>query len=229
MFKTLLWDLDGTILDFKAAQYNAIKGCFEKFNLGICTDEMIEIYSGINAKYWEALERGELTKPQVLLGRFEEFFGLYNINKDVIPAFEDEYQIRLGDTVVFFPHAKEMLEYYHGKLPQVLVTNGTTVTQDRKLKNAELRPLFEHIFYSEKVGHEKPAKEYFDIVLSSIPSCAKEEVLIIGDSLTSDMKGGNNAGIQTCWYNPNGLSNTKGVHIDYEIKDLLELKEIVGI
>lgn len=227
MIKVLLWDLDGTILDFIEAQYNAIKACFEKFNLGECSDEMIEIYSGINGKYWEALERGELTKQQVLFGRFEEFFDLYGIRKDIIPDFEEEYQIRLGDTVAFFPHAMEMLEYFHGKLPQVLVTNGTTVTQDRKMDNAKLRPLFDELFYSEKVGHEKPSVEYFNAVLSAIGNYEKDEILIIGDSLTSDMKGGNNAGIKTCWFNPKGLENTKGVHVDFEIRDLSELKNIV--
>jgi len=227
MIKVILWDLDGTLLDFTMAQRNAMQSCFKKFNLGELTDEMLADYSLINAKYWEMLERGEMTKARILLARFEEFFGKYGLDQSCIPEYELEYQKRLGDTVAFFPHAFETITSLKGKVLQCLVTNGTKITQERKLKNSKLDVVFDKFFISEDVGAEKPSALFFDRVFSELGNVSKEEVIIIGDSLTSDIKGGNNAGVKTVWFNPGHLKNDKGVTVDYEITDLTELLEII--
>ena len=225
--KAVLWDVDGTLLDFLAAARAAVKTCFSLFGLGECTDEMITQYSAINVRWWQALERGEYTKPEILVGRFVEFFAARGIDTAVAPAFNAEYQLRLGDTIVFCPHAKETVLALRGRVAQCAVTNGTKVAQDKKLDRSGLDKLLDPIFISEVIGAEKPSREFFAPVLAALEGIKPEEMLIIGDSLTSDIRGGINAGIRTCWYNPNGHAAPPELSIDYTISDIAEVLQIV--
>lgn len=229
MIKVLLWDIDGTLLDFAKAEEYGIRKCFEVFSLGECTDEMLSRYSVINRKYWEMLERNELTKPQVLRGRFEEFFRTEGIDFDKIDEFNLEYQYRLGDKVFFCDNGLETVLSLKGKIKQYAVTNGTYTAQSRKLSQSGLDKIFDGIFISDKVGFEKPAIEFFEAVQNEIGRFNRNEVMIIGDSLTSDMRGGNNAGILCCWYNPYGARNKDNLKIDYEIKDIGEASDIIKL
>lgn len=227
MIKVILWDVDGTLLDFEAAERVGIRQCFASHDMGECTDEMLKRYSVINKKYWEALERGELTKPEVLVGRFREFFAAEGLPVEKAESFDAEYQVRLGDTVVFCDNAFELVKKYKDQVKQYAVTNGTKVAQDKKLKNSKLDTLFDGIFISDVLGVEKPNAGFFDFVFESIGDYDKSEVMIVGDSLTSDIRGGNNAGILTCWYNPKKMENTKGVNVDFEISNLWEIEQIL--
>ena len=227
MFKVILWDVDATLLNFEKAEEAGIRGCFEKFNLGECSDEMLDVYKRINRRYWLMLERGEIEKPVLLVKRFEDFLDAYGLNSSVAAAFNEEYQLLLGDTVVFYDNALEAVQALKGRVLQCAVTNGTKVAQDRKLKNSGLDKELDHIFISEEVGVEKPNKAFFDAVFAKIGDVSPEEVLIVGDSLTSDMKGGNNAGIVCCWYNPAGKMNDKNLRIDYEITDLQDILRLI--
>ncbi len=229
MIKVILWDIDGTLLSFKLAERAAIRACFEKFGLGEITDGMLAEYSAINARYWKRLELGELTKQQVLRGRFEEFFAAYRLDTGCVDAFNAEYQVRLGETVVFNDNAKELVQRLRGKVKQYAVTNGTLVAQRGKLRNSGLDKLLDDVFISDVVGVEKPGIGFFDAVFASIGHYEKDEVLIVGDSLTSDIQGGNNAGILCCWYNPAGEPVPKTLRVDYDIRDLNELAEIIGL
>ena len=121
MIKVLLWDIDGTLLNFLAAEKAAMKKCFEVCGIGECTDEMIARYSKINRKYWEMLERGEITKPQVLIGRFEEFFESEGIVTDCATEFNKEYQVRLGDTICFNDDGYEIIKSLKGKVKQYIL------------------------------------------------------------------------------------------------------------
>lgn len=228
MFKAILWDIDGTLLDFDRAEEAGIRGCFQAFGLGECTDEMLKEYQKINRSYWQMLERGEIEKQVLLVRRFEDFLKRYHLNYAVAAAFNDEYQLRLGDTVVFCEHASETVQTLAGKILQCAVTNGTKVAQDRKLKNSGLDKLFDFVFISEEVGAEKPQKAFFDTVFSQIGSFKPEEILIVGDSLTSDIQGGINAGIKTCWFHPKQRNNTTGFLPDYEITDIKEVMDILN-
>lgn len=227
MIKVILWDIDGTLLDFGAAEKAAIHQCFASHGLGECTDDMLERYIVINRRYWEALEKGELTKPEVLVGRFREFFETEGLPVEKAESFNAEYQVRLGDTVVFCDNGFELVQKYKGELKQYAVTNGTKVAQDRKLKNSGLDVLLDGIFISDVLEVEKPNIGFFDLVFAEIGNYAKDEVLIVGDSLTSDMQGGVNAGIVTCWYNPKGFVNNKKIDINFEIKNLWEIEQIL--
>ena len=227
MIKVILWDIDATLLDFLAAEKAAIRTCFSKYNLGECTDEMLGRYSIINKKYWEMLERGELSKAYILVNRFRECFASEGVETDCEKEFNDSYQVALGDTICFRDNGYELVKKLQGRYRQFVVTNGTFVAQERKLRKSGIGELVEEAFISDLIGFEKPSIEFFNHVFEKIGEYDKNEVLIIGDSLTSDMQGGNNAGIVCCWYNPNHLENTKNVKIDYEIEDLWKLEEIL--
>lgn len=227
MIKVILWDMDGTLLNFVKAEYHAIKKCFDLFGLGVCTDEMIARYSKINKTYWERLERKELTKPEVLVGRFEEFFAKEGIVTDCAAEFNKEYQSRLGDTICFCDNGYELVKALKTHVKQYAVTNGTKMAQEKKLEKSGLGDLLDGVFISEDVGVEKPDKQFFSYVWENIGQYEPNEVMIVGDSLTSDMQGGNNAQILCCWYNPNGAENETKLKIDYEIDDLQKIWSII--
>ena len=227
MYKYLLWDIDGTVLDFLASEASAIRALFKKYNLGDCSEDMLKLYSGINVKYWQMLERNELTKPEILVGRFREFFEKIGVDTAIAESFNREYQVTLGDFVVFMDKAEEILLSQKGKYTLIAVTNGTKIAQEKKLRRSGLDKIFDAVFISENVGAEKPNKAYFDYVFETMGITNKEEVLLIGDSLTSDMKGGYIAGVDTCWFNPAHNPNTLDIPITYEIDSLAKIQEIV--
>ena len=228
MIRVVLWDVDGTLLNFLESEKAAIRRCFEIFGLGICTDAMLADYSAINVRYWEMLENNEMTKPQILVGRFREFFGKYGIDTALAEPFNAEYQVRLGDTVRYYEGARETVTALKGRVLQCAVTNGTRIAQSRKLAASGLDRLLDRVFISDVLGVEKPNPEFFERVFAEIGDYNKEEILIVGDSLTSDMRGGVNAGIKTCWFNPTHAANAKNLPIDYEIDRIERVLEIVG-
>lgn len=223
MIKTLLWDVDGTLLDFHAAESAAVKHLFREFGLGECTDTMVSRYSAINDEYWQRLERNEITKDRVLVGRYEQFFTEMGIDPSLAPAFNRRYQLSLGDTIVYRDNSPEILKALQGHVKQYAVSNGTVVAQSRKLSRSGLGALLDGIFLSEDIGVEKPNIGFFERIFSIIRPGDPSEVMIVGDSLTSDIRGGNNAGIRTCWYNPARAKAPAGYRIDEDIADLHEL------
>ena len=227
MIKVILWDIDGTLLNFGMSEKYALRKCFSIYGLGECTDEMLARYSAINRKYWERLERRELTREQVLVGRFQEFLQAEGLPTDCVEAFNSEYQVRLGDCAFFNDDGYELVKRLKGRVQQYAVTNGTAVAQDRKLKLSGLDQLFDGVFISEQLGVDKPNQGFFDAVWSEIGHYDPEEVLIVGDSLTSDIQGGNNAGILCCWYNPAGKKNETELRIEWEIQNLNEVEQIL--
>ena len=243
MSKIILWDIDGTLLNFAESEKAALRSCFSLYEMGVCTDEMIARYSAVNRGYWERLERGELTKQEVLVGRFREFFKREGLSVEKAEAFNEEYQKRLGDTICFHDDGYEVVKELRGLARQYAVTNGTLTAQKRKLERSGLNELLDGAFISDEIGIEKPNIGFFDTVFRAIGAIQKENVFIVGDSLTSDMTGGNNAGIRCVWYRPGDGSESEGtggivkhitetvggrtIKIDYKIRDLHQVKEIV--
>jgi len=233
MIKAILWDIDGTLLDFEYAEKYAIRKCFELHGLGECSDAMLSRYSKINKKYWEALERGEMSKPQILVGRFKEFFETEGLDASVAEGFNRDYQIHLGDPegVKYMENADKVVNALSTKVFQGIVTNGTKTAQDRKLLASGLSKLIdrEYVFISEEVGFEKPNEHFFDPAFTLLNDLGinKDEVIIIGDSLTSDIQGGINVSIKTCWYNPKKKTNNLQIIPDMEISDIIQVLEIL--
>ena len=205
MYKAILWDVDGTLLNFLKSENAAIKECFQHFGLPECTDEMVGVYSAINEGYWKLLERG-VTCDEA------EFNALY--------------QRTLGSHIFPNDNGIELVRSLKGRVHQYAVTNGSAVAQERKLSVSGLDKLFDGIFISDKVGAEKPATEFFDRVFEQIPE-NREDVIIVGDSLTSDIRGANNAGIACCWYSPEPSEPPADLRIDYTITDLNQITEII--
>lgn len=228
MIKAILWDVDGTLLDFLAAEREALRECFRRLDFGECTDAMIARYSEINKRYWKRLEDGEITKKQVQLGRFQEFFRTEGLDVTMAQAFNQEYQVRLSDTIVFLDNAYELVQGLRSRVKQYAVTNGTAIAQERKLQRSGLDQLLDGVFISDHVGAEKPRPEFFQYVFEHIESYAADEILIVGDSINSDIRGGNEAGIRCCWYNPAGLPVPEGIRVDYDIRNLAEVPGLLA-
>ena len=225
--KAILWDVDGTLLDFAAAEKAAIQKLFGEFGLGECTDGMVARYSAINDAYWKRLERGEITKAEVLVGRYRDFFSEIGVDPSLAETFNARYQVALGDTVVYRDDSLEIVKALHGKVKQYVVSNGTVVAQTRKLERSGLGRWMDGIFLSEQLGAEKPSPRFFEQVFAALPDIPKEDMLIVGDSLTSDMQGGLNAGVPTCWYNPQSLPRPADMAIAFEIQNLQQIYELL--
>ena len=230
MIKYILWDIDNTLLSFDLAERAAMTSGFLKFNLDIRDDNALEAYKLINDKYWKKLENGELTRKQILGDRFREFFDRYGISYDdkMINDFNLYFQQEVGRQVFFNDGAREVLPILGKDYDQYAVTNGSKIAQEAKVKNSGLDKVFKKVFISEDLGFDKPYKEFFDIVFKDIGSENPDDYIVIGDSLTSDMRGANNAGIKNIWYNPKNKENDLGIKIDYCIDDLRKVVDIIG-
>lgn len=228
-FDILLWDVDGTLLDFHAAENIGIHSLFVDFGLGECTDEMIALYSAINANYWKKLETGEMSRAEILVKRFESFFNQIGVGPVDCEAFDAAYQKRLGETVIFRDKSYDLVKSLKGTIPQYAASNGTTVAQTGKLTKSGLINLLDGVFLSEQLGAAKPSAEFFEQVFKQIGAVNRERVLIVGDSLSSDILGAKNAGIKSCWYNPSHTVNTSTVIADFEADNLNQIPKILGL
>ena len=226
-YKYLLWDVDGTILNFELAERAAIRSLFDRFKLGDCSDEMLMYYSQINKRYWQLMESGKIKKDKMLVERFIEFFSNKGINADIAAEFNKEYQIALCDTIVFNDDAIDIIKHQKKTCKIIIVTNGTEVVQEKKLERSGLNDIVDNVFISELVGFEKPNIKFFEKVILEVGIKDLKEALIIGDSLTSDIQGGHNIGIDTCWYNPKNEENTTLLNPTYTIRNLHELENII--
>lgn len=225
MMEFLFLDLDDTILDFHKAERIALSKTLAGFGLEP-TEEVLARYHVINRLHWERLERGELTRDQVLEGRFRVLFTELGHPVDAV-AVTRCYERNLGIGHYFLPGAQEAVQRLHEKYRLFLASNGTASVQHARLTSAGLYPYFEKVFISQDIGHNKPSKEYFDVCFSQIPGFDPEKAMMVGDSLTSDILGGIRAGIRTCWVNPNHLPPRQDIPADLEIENLSQLEGLL--
>ena len=223
--KKLLFDLDDTILDFRTAERTSIRRTFEAFSIP-ADEAVLRRYSEINVGCWQRLERGTMTREEVLVGRFELLFRELGIAASA-HAVQDHYEALLESGHYFVPGAPELLEELYPRYELYLISNGNLRTQEGRLKSAGISPFFKGIFISEVIGVNKPAKAFFDACFTAIPGFRREDALIVGDSLSSDILGGINAGVRTCWFNPDGIPLSGSVRPDYEIHALGELPALL--
>lgn len=223
--KFLFFDLDDTLLDFHKAEAWALRQALRRSGIEP-TDAIAARYSEINQRQWELLEEKKLTREQVLIRRFQLLFQELGVNASCEDT-QQCYENMLAKGHDFMPGAPELLETLKGDYQLYLVSNGTAVVQDARLRDSGIEKYFRGIFISERVGVDKPQKEFFDRSFATIPNFDPDQAMIIGDSLTSDIRGGNNAGIRTCWYNPKHKPRRADIPVDYEIEDLLELPRLL--
>ena len=221
----LFLDLDDTILDFHKAERLAISRTFRSFGLEP-TDQVLERYHVINRQHWERLERGELTRDQVLTGRFQMLFEELGIPAQP-QAVAKGYEHNLGLGHYFLPGAKEALDTLRGKYRLFLASNGTASVQHSRLTSAGLYPYFEKVFVSQALGANKPSRAFFDACAAQIPGFDPQKALMVGDSLTSDILGGINAGMKTCWVCPPEAQGRPDIVPDYRIEALSQLPELL--
>lgn len=225
-YNTILLDFDDTLVDFYDAEDKAFHN-MAKFYNHYPTEKDFQFFKKVNQAHWEAFQKNELTKEEVLSHRFIEYFSHYGIEVD-----GKEADIRFRDElakapVKYFDLALETIDRLAQICDLYIVTNGVTDTQKRRIAQLDFKDVFAGVFISEETGYQKPMAEFFDHVYERIGKDKKEHSLIVGDSLTSDVLGGKNAGIATCWFNYRDKSNNSEIKPDYEIKNLSELVEIV--
>lgn len=223
-YTSIFLDLDNTLLDFNMAEKVAVKKVLQKYNLPH-DDEAVKTYSNINRNYWERFERGEIEKSEIFEGRFKTFLSVYSLEADTT-AIAKDYCLNLSEGYFKIDGAIEILEYLKKKDYRLYATtNGLSLTQFKRIKNSGLEPYFDKIFVSEQAGHQKPEKEYFNYVIENIDEKDRNKMLIIGDSQSSDILGGINSSIDTCWFNPSASSPK--YKSKFEISKLNEIKNIL--
>ena len=224
MIEFLLLDLDDTILDFHKAERIALSKTIRQFGVEP-TEEVLNRYHQINKWHWEQLELGIMTRAEVLVNRFGALFQELRI--DVEPAAcAKSYEHNLSIGHYFLPGAEEAVKRLHENYRLFLVSNGTAAVQHGRLTSAGLYPYFEQVFISQEIGFNKPDKAFFDRCFDRISGFAPDRALMVGDSLTSDIKGGVNAGLTTVWVNPEH-KDCGDIHPDYEIERLYQLETLL--
>ena len=225
MMEFLFLDLDDTILDFRQAEHTAITRTLSAFGIDP-TEEITEAYRRINLRCWKELERGTLTRDDLKRVRFEKLFQQFGVEADV-QAVSDAYMEFLGHGHWFLPGAEEAVERLSKKYRLFLASNGTASVQKGRMTSANLYRFFEQCFVSEELGAAKPSKAFFDASFARIEGFDPAKAMMVGDSLSSDILGGINAGIRTCWVNPNHAPADPKIPADYEIETLSQLEALL--
>lgn len=224
MYQFILLDLDNTILDFDTTEKNSFKKIIESFSIEFNL-EVLSQYKQINTSLWKLLEQGKVTKDTVLNIRFSEFFKLYNIDVDG-EKVEMQFRQYLDESSDLVPNAKNtLLELKNRGKKLYTASNGVYSTQIQRLTNAGILDLFDDMFISEKVGYEKPSVHFFKYCLDNIKDIEKDKIIMVGDSISSDIQGALNAGIDSCYYKHN--KELDCLNATYTINDISELLEIV--
>ena len=225
-YKHILLDFDGTIVDFYDAEEKAFYNMAKHYG-HFPTKQDFQHFRKVNQSHWEAFQQNELTKEQVLSHRFINYFNDYYIEvdgKEADEIFRDELA---KAPLKFFDQTIETINQLKDKHSLYIVTNGVTITQQRRIAQTNFNDIFNGIFISEQTGYQKPMREFFDYIFNEIGNINREETIIVGDSLTSDVMGGLNANIQTCWFNYREKENNSNIQPHYEIINLSELINIV--
>ncbi len=220
-YKTLLFDIDDTILNFHKAERKALCLALKKLNVEV-NEEILNRYHEINIKYWKMVEEKIITRDDCLIQRFEEFLPIYSITMKA-KDFEDLYRHYLNQQAYVIKNARLVLTNLQKNYRIYAITNGVKQTQDYRMKKAKMQSFFEKSFVSEAIGYHKPSLEYLQYVKVNIENFQPQTTLIIGDSLSSDIQLGINGHMDTCWFNLNRKRNTTSIQPTYEIHSLLEL------
>jgi 2-haloacid dehalogenase len=223
-YTTLLFDLDDTLMDFGKSEEYAIERLLEKYSIEV-TEPNKRLYSAINKSKWTALEKGEITRKELFITRFPDYFKALGVEADGAQANAD-YMNFLSQGRFVIDGAEEICRELKKKFSMYIITNGAKIVQQGRLKDLPLLQNFDGVFISEDVGFDKPKKEYFDHVFANISEKDKSKVLVIGDSLNSDIAGAVNYGLDSCWIN---RREDRSSDATYTVKNLDELYRLLQL
>ncbi len=224
-YSIALFDADNTLLDFSQSEHDALSECLMARDI-VPTEERIARYSAINDAHWKRLEKGLTTRDQLRIDRFSVFFDELGVHHDP-EQMANDYMAALSQKAYCMAGAEQLINRLVGKCRLFIITNGIASVQNARFNVTSMAPHFEGVFISEDVGYAKPDKQFFDYVATAIPNFDPRRALVIGDSLSSDIQGGINAGIDTCWLNRHGHSTPPEMTITYTVQSLDEVAPIL--
>jgi YjjG family noncanonical pyrimidine nucleotidase len=220
-YQWLFFDADGTLFDYDAAEASALEGAFRDFDLPF-DGQASETYRVINHQIWEDFEKGLVTPEGLRVLRFERLFSALNI-QSAAGLFSERYLMHLARSTHLIAGAEELLQSLRGKYCMAIITNGLKDVQRSRLARSTIHSYFREVMISEEMGVAKPDPRFFEMALQRCGSPLRDHVLVIGDSLTSDIQGGNGSGMDTCWFNPSGRAADPRFPAVYTIQSLGEL------
>jgi len=225
-YELVLFDADGTLFDFDKASEEALKRAMQLFNIDKWNADTWALYKKVNKQIWNEFELKQISAADLKLERFRRFFSALSVT-DVEPKdFSDKYLLFLSQGTYLIDGALELVQWCYGKFKLGIITNGLTNVQKPRFNESVLNKYFEHYIISEEIGFAKPHPEIFDYSFEKFNHTDKKSAIIIGDNLTSDIKGGIDYGIDTCWFNALG-ANSDSIIPTYEINKLENLKDIL--
>lgn len=225
-YELILFDADETLYDFKKSEREAFKNTMLKFNINYNESYHLKIYQEINTAIWKEFEQGLITQENLKIERFKRLSDILGVSFDETD-FAKSYIEHLADASFLYDNSIELIETLSKSYKLAIVTNGLTLVQDKRIRKSTIAKFFETIVISEEILMSKPNPEIFEHTLKTINFFDKSKVLIVGDSLSSDIQGGINFGIDTCWYNPNKIINKTSIKPTYEISNFNELKALL--
>ena len=223
--KILLIDLDNTLIDFNECARHSIINAFEELGFTY-TENVFKTFIEENVKIWKRLEKGEITKPQLRANRWNIILGKLGIDFDGT-VLEKMFENGVANHACPVEGAHDLLDYLQGKYKLYIVSNGFRFVQESRLKIGNFEKYFDGVFVSEDIGIPKPAKEFFDYCFENINHPPKDDVILIGDSITADILGGINYGIDTIWFNKNNEPLPENINPTYTVNTLNEIKNIL--
>lgn len=225
-YKLLLFDADETLFDFKKSERYAFMKLLDNLKINFDKEECMKIYNEINVKIWKELEERKITSENLKIERFNRLFKRLSIDRDAAECSK-LYMTYLAEGSFIYKESFEILDYLKERYRLAIITNGLLDVQNKRIRESDIGHYFEDIIISDEIKIAKPDAKIFKHTLQKLNFTDKSKVLMIGDSLTSDMRGGINAGIDTCWLNVEERDKPNDMNITYIINNILELKNIL--
>ena len=224
-YKVLLFDIDDTLLDFDKAETLSIIECFEKYDIKYNSD-VVKHYKEINLRYWKEFEKGNTTIPNLMVDRFKELLSIYKKELvNIASEFNEYYLSRLNQKNDIIPNADIVIKKLLKEYQIFPASNGVGDTQVARVESSKLKGLFTKYYISGFIGYQKPSIDFYNYIFNDLKDIKKSEILMIGDSLSSDIKGGINAGIDTCFFNYRGyeIGEVKPTFVINKLEELFAI------
>jgi len=225
-YEVIMFDADETLFDFKKSEREALKNTMIEFKIDYDENYHLKMYKDINSVIWKEFEDGIILQNNLNVERFKRLLSKLNFNFDEI-EFSKSYVKHLSYASFLYNDSLPLIESLYKEFKLIIITNGLKDVQYNRIRNSIIGKYFKNVVVSEEVDISKPDPKIFEYALNSINYNDKSKVLMVGDSLTSDIQGGINSGIDTCWFNPSNIIKKTAIEPTYEISNLMELKDIL--